>query len=65
MGFFPARNPEVAIIVMVDEPQGKAHTGGQVSAPAFAEMGAQIAQYLNIAPTEPVQKLESPQRAAL
>jgi cell division protein FtsI (penicillin-binding protein 3)/stage V sporulation protein D (sporulation-specific penicillin-binding protein) len=65
MGFFPAQNPEVAILVMVDEPQGKEYYGGQVAAPAFAEIGAQIAQYLNIPPTKKRETAEEPQRAAL
>jgi stage V sporulation protein D (sporulation-specific penicillin-binding protein) len=65
MGFFPAQNPEVAILVMVDEPQGKEYYGGQVAAPAFAEIGAQIAQYLNIPPTKKRATVEEPQRAAL
>src|SRR5262249_38670181 len=33
-GFVPATDPRLAIIVMIDEPQGK-HQGGSVAAPVF------------------------------
>lgn len=60
MGYFPEEDPQVAILVMVDEPQGKQFYGGEVAAPAFSEIGTQIAQCLNLQPsnvsTEPVQR---------
>lgn len=34
VGFVPAADPRLAIVVMVDEPQGK-HQGGSVAAPVF------------------------------
>ncbi len=36
-GFAPIENPQVAIIVNIDEPQGE-HQGGTVSAPVFKEV---------------------------
>lgn len=50
IGFMPQENPEFVILVMVDEPKGREYHGGQVAAPAFAEMAAQIAQSLNLVP---------------
>ncbi len=47
MGFLPAEDPEIAIIVVVDEPQ-PIHAGGRVAAPAFAEIARQTARYLDI-----------------
>ena len=40
IGFAPYEDPEVAIIVVVDEPQGEEHTiwGGTVAAPAFRDI---------------------------
>ncbi|MDD4735196.1 MAG: penicillin-binding protein 2 [Kiritimatiellae bacterium] len=51
VGFFPVENPEVAMIVVVDEPQ-PLHTGGQVSAPVFSAIGGQVARYLGTRPGE-------------
>jgi cell division protein FtsI/penicillin-binding protein 2 len=47
VGFFPAENPEVTILVGIDSPKPLYH-GGTVAAPIFAEIGRKIADYLNI-----------------
>ncbi|MFH0881169.1 MAG: penicillin-binding protein 2 [Lentisphaerota bacterium] len=47
MGFIPADNPEVGIMVIVDEPQ-PIHTGGQVAAPLFSAIASQVVRYLDI-----------------
>ncbi|MFT5471080.1 MAG: cell division protein FtsI/penicillin-binding protein 2 [Verrucomicrobiales bacterium] len=57
MGFFPAENPRVIGIVVVDDPTAPADFdtplyGGTVAAPIFAEMAAEIATYLEIPPAE-------------
>ncbi|MBU1713455.1 MAG: penicillin-binding protein 2, partial [Proteobacteria bacterium] len=49
VGFTPAENPEVAILVMVDEPT-KNHYGGIVSAPAFKKIAQETLTYMNIQP---------------
>jgi cell division protein FtsI (penicillin-binding protein 3) len=41
MGFFPADNPQVAILVMLDEPQ-RDKWGGVAAAPVFKNIGDQI-----------------------
>ena len=41
MGFFPAENPQVAILVMLDEPQ-RDKWGGVAAAPVFKNIGEQI-----------------------
>lgn len=41
MGFFPAEDPQVAILVILDEPQ-KDKWGGVASAPVFKKIGEQI-----------------------
>lgn len=53
MGFLPAEDPELAIMVVVDEPQPE-HTGGTVAAPVFAAVAASAVRYLDIPPTETV-----------
>jgi cell division protein FtsI (penicillin-binding protein 3) len=41
MGFFPAENPQVAILVILDEPQ-RDKWGGVAAAPVFRDIGEQI-----------------------
>jgi cell division protein FtsI (penicillin-binding protein 3) len=41
MGFFPSENPQVAILVILDEPQ-RDKWGGVAAAPVFREIGEQI-----------------------
>ena len=47
IGFVPADDPKLVILVMVDEPQGT-YWGGEVAAPAFKEIGQQVLRYMNI-----------------
>ncbi|MBQ2281223.1 MAG: penicillin-binding protein 2 [Kiritimatiellae bacterium] len=47
VGFFPAENPEVTILVGFDNPKPK-YQGSTVAAPVFSELGKAIADYLNI-----------------
>jgi cell division protein FtsI/penicillin-binding protein 2 len=49
VGFAPASNPEIVVLVTVDEPKG-AIWGGTVAAPAFAEIGQFALEYLEIPP---------------
>ena len=45
MGFLPAENPVISIIVMLDEPTG-ARFSGQIAAPLFQKVATQTIQYL-------------------
>jgi len=49
IGFAPADNPEIAILVIIDEPQGK-YYGGIVAAPVFKQIAQQTLNYLNVPP---------------
>lgn len=51
VGFLPASNPEVGVIVVVDEPQ-PLHTGGRVAAPYFSEIAEQTVRYLGTQPSK-------------
>jgi cell division protein FtsI (penicillin-binding protein 3) len=53
VGFVPARNPRLVILVVVDEPQGKTY-GGLVAGPVFARIAEQSLRYLHVEPTEPI-----------
>lgn len=49
VGFAPVSNPQVVIIVVIDEPSGAYH-GGDVAAPVFREVAEQILPGLNVMP---------------
>jgi cell division protein FtsI (penicillin-binding protein 3) len=49
VGIVPASAPRLAILVLVDEPQGR-YYGGMVAAPAFRELARFALQYLEIPP---------------
>ncbi len=46
-GFVPARDPRLAILVVVDTPKGDYH-GGTVSAPVFREIAEESLAYLDV-----------------
>lgn len=46
-GFAPANDPEIAVIIIVDEPQGQ-HGGGAVAAPLAGEVFDQVLTYLGV-----------------
>jgi membrane peptidoglycan carboxypeptidase len=52
VGVVPADDPELAIVVMLDEPTGDHRTGGSVAAPLFAEVASSQLRRLGIV-TEP------------
>ena len=53
VGYVPADNPRLAMIVVIDEPQGEAW-GGAVAAPVFNRVGEQVLSYLGVSSPEPV-----------
>jgi cell division protein FtsI (penicillin-binding protein 3) len=50
MGFLPADNPLVAILVVVDEPKYSQY-GGATAAPVFKRIAEELMQYMGVAPT--------------
>ncbi|MBT3218933.1 MAG: PASTA domain-containing protein, partial [Proteobacteria bacterium] len=50
VGFLPAENPRVAIVVSVDEPSKGSRYGGIVAAPAFAMIAGEAMRHLGVAP---------------
>ena len=53
IGFVPAENPELVLLVVADEPSKSYHSGGMVCAPSFSRIGEKTLKYLNIPPTIP------------
>ncbi|MBI5560420.1 MAG: PASTA domain-containing protein [Deltaproteobacteria bacterium] len=47
MGFVPAQNPRLTIVVTVDEPK-KEYSGGVISAPVFREIAEESLAYLGV-----------------
>jgi cell division protein FtsI/penicillin-binding protein 2 len=58
VGLVPARNPRLAILVMVDEPHGQIW-GGVVAAPIFRDLARFALQYLEVPPDAPESKRSS------
>jgi cell division protein FtsI (penicillin-binding protein 3) len=52
VGFFPADDPQVEVMIVVDSPRGN-YFGGAVAAPAFEQIGTWLANYLGIRPDKP------------
>jgi cell division protein FtsI (penicillin-binding protein 3) len=51
IGFLPADEPKLAVLVIIDEPEGISY-GGTVAAPVFKEAASHIIRYLNIPPNK-------------
>ncbi|MGB6866704.1 MAG: penicillin-binding transpeptidase domain-containing protein, partial [Candidatus Aminicenantaceae bacterium] len=47
VGFVPVENPVLAIVVVIDEPEGEFY-GGDVAAPVFKEIASQTLRYLQV-----------------
>jgi cell division protein FtsI (penicillin-binding protein 3) len=52
IGFVPAEEPRAVIAVVVDEPRGKTY-GGDVAAPVFSQIGAEVMRLLREPPRRP------------
>ncbi|MGD9309687.1 MAG: penicillin-binding protein 2 [Desulfosarcina sp.] len=57
VGFAPADRPELAILVLVDEPKEQTY-GGIVAAPAFRQIALETLSYLNIPPGPDADRLQ-------
>ncbi|UVT15317.1 MAG: penicillin-binding protein 2 [Nitrospira sp.] len=61
-GYVPADSPRLAMIVVIDEPQGEAW-GGTVAAPVFSRVGEQVLGYLGVSSNEPVTLAMAPRKS--
>jgi stage V sporulation protein D (sporulation-specific penicillin-binding protein) len=52
-GFLPYGRPRISVLVKIDRPTGGLNLGGQVAAPVFAKVAADVMQYLGVPPTKP------------
>lgn len=53
IGMAPADNPEVVIVVVIDEPKSGARDGGMVAAPVFKAIADQMLPILGVQPDGP------------
>jgi cell division protein FtsI (penicillin-binding protein 3) len=61
VGFTPAENPKLAILVVIDEPKGK-YYGGTVAAPVFRRIAREALNYLNIPPQSGLKRFATSRR---
>jgi cell division protein FtsI (penicillin-binding protein 3) len=59
VGFIPAEQPRLTILVIIDEPKTSPY-GGVVAAPAFSAIARQSLCYLRVPPTQPLKKKAEP-----
>ncbi len=50
-GFGPVEDPQVAALVMLDDPAG-IYYGGEIAAPVFNDIMSQVMRYLNVRPND-------------
>jgi cell division protein FtsI (penicillin-binding protein 3) len=51
-GLVPASAPRLAILVMVDQPEGPVYYGGDVAAPVFAAVASGALRLMSVAPDD-------------
>ncbi|HXF83585.1 MAG TPA: penicillin-binding transpeptidase domain-containing protein, partial [bacterium] len=59
VGLVPADRPQLAVLVILDEPRG-AYYGSEVAAPVFREVAAQALWYLRVPPRQQLSETRSP-----
>jgi cell division protein FtsI (penicillin-binding protein 3) len=52
VGFVPAEEPEIALIVVLNEPRGLLYYGGTVAAPSFRRIAERTLRYLRVTPSQ-------------
>lgn len=57
-GLAPISDPRIALVVLINEPQGDKYYGGQIAAPVFSEVMKSALQILNVAPDSRQLKLQ-------
>ncbi len=50
IGYLPAYDPDISILVSLDDPEGGDFYGGSVSGPVFSAVAQKVAEYLGIPP---------------
>lgn len=65
-GFAPVEDPQITVLVMIDDPSGGNFYGGQIAAPVAGEIFAQLFRYLHIEPSsDPFADMNKNQNASI
>ncbi len=64
VGFAPVSNPRIIIAVMIDEPSGPVHFGGDVAEPVFSAVAASALRALDVRPDSAVTNIIIPENGA-
>jgi cell division protein FtsI (penicillin-binding protein 3) len=59
-GLAPIDHPRIAIVVVIDEPGGDQHFGGQVAGPVFAKLVSETLRYLGVPGDKPAIDEDAP-----
>ena len=51
-GVAPVSNPELAVVILINEPKGEHYYAGHTAAPVFAKVMAASLQLLNVSPDD-------------
>lgn len=54
IGIAPVDNPQIVVLIVIDEPTGGAYYGGQIAAPVAGNVMKDVLQYLSIKPKQPI-----------
>ncbi len=49
-GFFPADDPEIALLVIIDEPKGDRYYGGEIATPVAGDIFREVIRYMEYKP---------------
>jgi cell division protein FtsI (penicillin-binding protein 3) len=63
-GIAPISRPQLVMVVVVDEPKGRSHYGGQVAAPVFSQVMSGALRLLNVTPDAIISDNDSVQHLA-
>jgi cell division protein FtsI (penicillin-binding protein 3) len=58
VGFAPVSDPRLIVAVMIDDPAGSKYFGGEVAAPAFAQVMGGALRGLGVKPDAPLAPLQ-------
>ncbi len=62
MGFAPANDPQIAVLVVIDEPGGFSYFGGQIASPVVKSIISDTLRYLDVKPQYTQAELELMQK---
>jgi cell division protein FtsI/penicillin-binding protein 2 len=58
VGYVPAKDPRVTVLVMIDNPRAGGYYGALVAGPVFVDLARAAIRHFNLPPTEPITDAE-------